>query len=110
MRSIAKILLVLFILLILLSSCQSPSYQHVERCDFIRSMDICRCSEYDFNIPEKVGEPYSKPIEYCEEKRVTFSFDEWQLKIVPIREAKRYLEQSKNKSEFKKRLNNLNKN
>jgi len=81
------------ILLTLFTSCQLPVYELVERCDFVRSLDICRCSKYNFNIPEKSGEPYNMPISYCEEKRVTFSFEEWQTKIVPTRSAKRVLEE-----------------
>ena len=88
-----KTVIQLSILLILLSSCELPRYKIVERCDTIASMDICRCSDYDFNIPEKVGEPYDMPISYCQENRTTFSFEDMQTKIVPVRAAKAKLEQ-----------------
>lgn len=85
--------IVLLLSLTLLSSCQIPTYKIVERCDLIESMDICRCSAYNFNIPQKIDQPYSMPLSHCTEKRVTFSFDDFQTKIVPVRSAKRELEQ-----------------
>ena len=103
-----KNLTLLLILLILLGSCNSTvHYDNVERCDMIESLNICRCSEYDFNVPEKVGEPYNRALEYCKESRVTFSFEAWQTIIVPTREGKRYLERSKNKRQYKRRLKEL---
>lgn len=66
-------------------------------------MDICRCSEYDFNVPEKVGEPYSMPVSHCKEERISISLEDWYSRIEPTRKAKKYLEDSKNKKDFKKR-------
>ena len=96
----------LLISLIALSSCQT--YPIVERCDEIASMDICRCSGYDFNVPKKVGEPYSMPQSYCQEKRVTFSLEEWS-NIVSVRESKAYLEGARSRKDLKKRHKEVSK-
>lgn len=109
MRSLVMTVVKLSTLSILLISCQSPSYEIVERCDLIESMDICRCSDYNFNIPEKINEAYDMPLSYCKERRVSFSFEAWQNKIVPTRKAKRYLEESKSRKDFKKRLRKVSK-
>lgn len=108
MPLLLKNVILLLIALIVLSSCQNTIYyENVERCDLIEALYICRCSEYDFNIPGKVGDPYDRDLHYCQKKRVTFSFEDWQTIIVPTREGKRYLEKSRNKRQYKRRLREL---
>lgn len=102
--------MMLLMLLTIFVSCQSPAYKVIERCDSIEELDICRCSKYDFNIPKKIGDPYSMPMSYCTSgKKTIFHMDEWGIEIVPVREAKRYLENSKSKRDYKKRLRKIKK-
>ncbi len=109
MRSLIMTVVKLLTLSILFSGCQSPSYERIEHCTVIESLDICRCSDYDFNIPEKINEPYDMPVSHCKEKRISISLEDWYSKIEPTRKAKRYLEESKSRKDFKKRLRKVSK-
>ena len=97
MLSLIKTGLKLLVLLISLSSCQSPSYKIVERCVAIEELDICRCSKYDFNVPEQVEEPYDMSVSYCDDLEVRFSKESWNNEIVPVRQAKAHLEKKARK-------------
>lgn len=97
MRSLIKTGVKLSVLLISLSSCQSPSYKNVERCVAIDEMDICRCSKYNFNVPEQVGEGYDMPVSYCNDLEIRFSKESWSNEIVPVRQAKAHLEKKARK-------------
>lgn len=96
---------------ILLSSCEGTiptiPYDRVERCDQIYTLKICRCSDYDFNTPEKVGVPYDMPYDYCNKMRVTFSIEQWNTIIVATREAKAFLERSNSKKQYIKRFSKV---